>query len=209
MKAIETLFQKLPNKKPSPELFRCSVVQELKAMGVKDPSISLKSGGSVGTEAIESIVERFRLSTKLKARCPATTSVIGSIASQEVVKGITHMYSPVSQFMMFESLDSIPESTYTRNEEEDDLGDDPMESIYGKDIVNELKGMRVFVVGSGAIGCELLKNFALMGLGEGRNVTFNESVGLWQEVGLTGGGVLVTDMDNIERSNLNRQLLFR
>jgi len=47
------------------------------------------------------------------------------------------------------------------------------------------------VVGAGAIGCELLKNFALIGLG------------------CDGGNVTVTDMDMIERSNLNRQFLFR
>lgn len=47
-------------------------------------------------------------------------------------------------------------------------------------------------VGAGAIGCELLKNFALIGLGAGG-----------------GGLVTVTDMDFIEKSNLNRQFLFR
>lgn len=50
----------------------------------------------------------------------------------------------------------------------------------------------MFKVGAGAIGCELLKNFALMGLGAGKE-----------------GSVTVTDMDFIERSNLNRQFLFR
>uniref|UniRef100_A0A671K8V7 E1 ubiquitin-activating enzyme n=1 Tax=Sinocyclocheilus anshuiensis TaxID=1608454 RepID=A0A671K8V7_9TELE len=42
-----------------------------------------------------------------------------------------------------------------------------------------------------SIGCELLKNFALIGLGAGE-----------------GGNITVTDMDSIERSNLNRQFLF-
>ena len=46
---------------------------------------------------------------------------------------------------------------------------------------------KYFVVGAGAIGCELLKNFAMMGLGK----------------------IIVTDMDTIEKSNLNRQFLFR
>lgn len=46
-------------------------------------------------------------------------------------------------------------------------------------------------VGAGAIGCELLKNFAMMGLASG------------------DGEVIVTDMDTIEKSNLNRQFLFR
>ena len=48
------------------------------------------------------------------------------------------------------------------------------------------------MVGAGAIGCELLKNFALMGLGASQD-----------------GKMFVTDMDHIERSNLNRQFLFR
>ena len=47
-------------------------------------------------------------------------------------------------------------------------------------------------VGAGAIGCELLKNFAEMGLGASPE-----------------GAVYVTDMDIIEKSNLNRQFLFR
>ena len=51
---------------------------------------------------------------------------------------------------------------------------------------------RYFVVGAGAIGCELLKNLAMVGLGTGER-----------------GRLLVTDMDIIEKSNLNRQFLFR
>ena len=51
---------------------------------------------------------------------------------------------------------------------------------------------RQFLVGAGAIGCEMLKNWALMGLGSGPH-----------------GCIHVTDMDTIERSNLNRQFLFR
>lgn len=47
-------------------------------------------------------------------------------------------------------------------------------------------------MGAGAIGCELLKGFALMGLGT-RDC----------------GGVTVTDMDHVELSNLSRQFLFR
>lgn len=47
-------------------------------------------------------------------------------------------------------------------------------------------------MGAGAIGCEMLKNWAMMGLSAGEN-----------------GHIYVTDMDIIEKSNLNRQFLFR
>lgn len=48
------------------------------------------------------------------------------------------------------------------------------------------------MVGAGALGCELIKAFALMGIGCSSD-----------------GKVHVTDNDNIEVSNLNRQFLFR
>lgn len=48
------------------------------------------------------------------------------------------------------------------------------------------------MVGAGALGCELIKAFALMGIGCGAS-----------------GIVHCTDNDNIEVSNLNRQFLFR
>ena len=54
-------------------------------------------------------------------------------------------------------------------------------AVFGKDFQAKIGQQKYFVVGSGAIGCELLKNFALMGLG------------------CDGGSVTVTDMDMIER----------
>ena len=82
-------------------------------------------------------------------------------------------------------------------------------AIFGHDYQKKLEQLKYFIVsellsiilylmypvlqvGSGAIGCELLKNFAMMGVGAGPN-----------------GKVFVTDMDHIEKSNLNRQFLFR
>ena len=48
------------------------------------------------------------------------------------------------------------------------------------------------MVGAGAIGCEMMKIFALLGMGTRGD-----------------GHLFLTDMDAIERSNLNRQFLFR
>ena len=60
-------------------------------------------------------------------------------------------------------------------------------------MVGKLAKLNYFLVGAGAIGCEVLKNWSLIGLGEKS----------------AGGKILVTDMDRIEKSNLSRQLLFR
>jgi len=50
------------------------------------------------------------------------------------------------------------------------------------------------MIGAGALGCEYLKIFSLMGMG----LKTTEK-----------GQVMVTDDDQIEVSNLNRQFLFR
>lgn len=125
--------------------------------------------------------------------CPMQ-SVIGSIASQEVIKACSYKYSPINQWLYFDALDCLSEDST--------LGDFPLPSendnrymyqtmIFGKEFQEKLMDQKWFVVGAGAIGCELLKNFAMIGLG------------------CKSGKVTLTDMDTIERSNLNRQFLFR
>ena len=64
--------------------------------------------------------------------------------------------------------------------------------IYGREVQEKLGKIKTFMVGAGALGCEYIKTFALMGVGCGPE-----------------GRVHCTDNDNIEVSNLNRQFLFR
>uniref|UniRef100_A0A8C5NHN3 E1 ubiquitin-activating enzyme n=1 Tax=Gouania willdenowi TaxID=441366 RepID=A0A8C5NHN3_GOUWI len=70
---------------------------------------------------------------------------------------------------------------------------DALRACIGESMCIELQKLRVFMVGCGAIGCEMLKNFALLGVGLARS----------------SGEVCITDPDLIEKSNLNRQFLFR
>ncbi len=65
-------------------------------------------------------------------------------------------------------------------------------TIFGNDIQQKLSDLNIFMIGAGALGCEFLKNFSLMGI----------AINNKKEV-------IVTDNDNIEFSNLNRQFLFR
>jgi ubiquitin-activating enzyme E1 len=64
--------------------------------------------------------------------------------------------------------------------------------IFGREVQEKLGKIKTFMVGAGALGCEYIKAFALMGVGCGPE-----------------GRVHCTDNDNIEVSNLNRQFLFR
>ena len=65
-------------------------------------------------------------------------------------------------------------------------------AVFGKAVQDKIAKQNVFLVGCGALGCEYLKNFALMGVATGE-----------------GGRIYCTDHDRIEISNLNRQFLFR
>ena len=69
---------------------------------------------------------------------------------------------------------------------------DAQAAVIGHSLQQKLGDLKIFLVGAGALGCEFLKNFALMGIGVGPN-----------------GSITVTDDDVIEKSNLSRQFLFR
>lgn len=56
------------------------------------------------------------------------------------------------------------------------------------------------MVGAGAIGCELLKNYAMCGVA---------TAPANAKEGKPAGSIVLTDPDIIEVSNLNRQFLFR
>uniref|UniRef100_A0A8C1W2H4 E1 ubiquitin-activating enzyme n=1 Tax=Cyprinus carpio TaxID=7962 RepID=A0A8C1W2H4_CYPCA len=123
------------------------------------------------------------------------SAFIGGLAAQEVVKACSGKFTPLRQWLYFDALECLPQ------ENDGVLSEDacaPRESrydgqisVFGSAFQDKLKKQNYFLVGAGAIGCELLKNFALIGLGAGE-----------------GGNITVTDMDSIERSNLNRQFLF-
>ena len=65
-----------------------------------------------------------------------------------------------------------------------------MVKIFGGAGFEKIKNMKIFLVGSGSIVCENIKNFDMSEL-------------------CTSGKLIATDMDSIEQSNLNRQFLFR
>ena len=105
---------------------------------------------------------------------PVLQYYYGAFICSETIKGITNKYMPVNQtetFLYSEDLVNRPSN----------------------DLSDKLNNLNVLIVGSGAIGCELLKNLASL------NVSSNLKL---------KSHIAITDPDHIELSNLSRQFLF-
>ena len=127
-----------------------------------------------------------------KGKLVPVNSVIGGIVAQEILKACSGKFTPIYQWLYFDALDCLPNNYMDMNKTMSKTRYDSQIEVFGNELQEKLLNMKYFIVGSGAIGCELLKNFAMIGLGCGEN-----------------GKIYITDMDTIEKSNLNRQFLFR
>jgi len=139
----------------------------------------------------EEIDEMVMVNTAIFSKCAISpqAAFFGGFLAQEIVK-FTGKYSPLQQWLHFDMFDALPTEEVNR-EVEGGRYDDQIK-MFGREVQRKLESTKTFMVGAGALGCELIKAFAMMGLGCGEN-----------------GKVYNTDNDNIEVSNLNRQFLFR
>lgn len=149
------------------------------------------AGPGNGLELEEDVTKQ--LARYAAVELPALGAFFGGVVAQEVVK-FTGKFSPLRQWLYLDAFEVAVNPEGVAPEEFAGTGDRYHFShvIFGAGFTHHVRSRRVFVVGAGALGCEFLKNYALAGVG-----TAGE------------GGIIVTDMDNIEVSNLNRQFLFR
>ena len=121
-------------------------------------------------------------------------AMFGGVVGQEVVKAASGKFHPLFQFFYFDSIESLPDQPLPAEEvqPEGSRYDDQI-ACFGRTAQRTLENSKVFLVGAGALGCEFLKNLALMGVSCGSGI----------------GRLTVTDDDTIEKSNLSRQFLFR
>ena len=143
-------------------------------------------------ENLEEIFEKIllRLSLWARAEISPITSFLGGISAQEIIK-YTGKYKPIYQWIWFDFSETVENLGEDINRNlKNDRYDDQI-AIYGNKIQNRLANSNVFIIGAGALGCEYLKTFALMGISTNKEKK-----------------VTITDNDTIEISNLNRQFLF-
>ena len=134
------------------------------------------------------------LSYQARGDLAPMAAFFGGLAAQEVLKSVSGKFHPIVQWLYFDSLESLPTSVKRSEELCKPLGTryDGQIAVFGRVYQERLANVKQFLVGAGAIGCEMLKNWAMIGLATGPK-----------------GRITVADMDQIEKSNLNRQFLFR
>ncbi|GAB4857367.1 E1 ubiquitin-activating protein [Ancistrocladus abbreviatus] len=154
-------------------------------------SINNTAGAGKLEEIDEKLLQHFAFGAK--AVLNPMAAMFGGIVGQEVVKACSGKFHPLFQFFYFDSIESLPtESVDASDFRPLNSRYDAQISVFGSQLQKKIENANVFIVGSGALGCEFLKNVALMGVSCGDQ-----------------GKLTVTDDDVIEKSNLSRQFLFR
>lgn len=153
--------------------------------------------GFIGVEKLEvELDEKLirELSYQAQGDLSPMAAFFGGLAAQEVLKAVSGKFHPINQWLYFDSLESLPSNSKRSEELCAPLNSryDGQIAVFGREYQEKIANTQEFLVGAGAIGCEMLKNWAMIGLGTGPK-----------------GKISVTDMDSIEKSNLNRQFLFR
>ncbi|KAG7965163.1 hypothetical protein I3843_09G210000 [Carya illinoinensis] len=114
-------------------------------------------------EAIDQILLRH-FASGARAVLNPMAAMFGGIVGQEVVKACSGKFHPLFQFFYFESVESLPAEPLLPSDLKPlNSRYDAQISVFGSKIQKKLEDAKIFVVGSGALGCEFLKNLALMG----------------------------------------------
>ncbi|KAH6837541.1 ubiquitin activating enzyme 2 [Perilla frutescens var. hirtella] len=158
-------------------------------------AIAANINNSISDGRLEEIDQKLLRNFAFGARAVLNpmAAMFGGIVGQEVVKACSGKFHPIFQFFYFDSVESLPVEPLDPS----DLRPvnsryDAQISVFGSRLQKKLEDAKIYVVGSGALGCEFLKNLALMGVCCGDE-----------------GKLTITDDDVIEKSNLSRQFLFR
>ncbi|KAG0458597.1 hypothetical protein HPP92_023754 [Vanilla planifolia] len=135
----------------------------------------------------------YQFASGSRAMLSPMAAMFGGIVGQEVMKACSGKFHPLFQFFYFDSVESLPPEPLDPSDLKPlNSRYDAQISVFGATLQRKMEEAKAFMVGAGALGCEFLKNLALMG------------------VSCSGNGKLtITDDDVIEKSNLSRQFLFR
>ncbi|OWZ23711.1 hypothetical protein PHMEG_0001347 [Phytophthora megakarya] len=171
------------------------------ATGVISPMAAFL-GGIVGQEALKACsgkftpIQQFFYFDAVECLPDAVyANPQWQLSLEEALKACSGKFTPIQQFFYFDAVECLPDAVYADTPGEfAPVGSryDGQIVVFGRTLQEKIKSLNMFLVGAGAIGCEMLKNWAMMGVASNKD-----------------GTIHITDMDTIEKSNLNRQFLFR
>lgn len=124
------------------------------------------------------------------------TAFLGGTVAQEVIKSLSGKFTPLNQWLYVDTVEILPnheDAGFSAAEHQPTQSRyDAQRVLLGQKLHDQIVNAKTFMIGAGAIGCEMMKNFAMLGISTGPL-----------------GKITITDNDLIEKSNLNRQFLFR
>ena len=191
--AIHESFSK---NKCLPELNNKSQVAEIvnRTKEIYDTNLKLSKDGKLNWFAgVQEWDEKIpcQIASWARAEISPVCAFLGGVVAQEIVK-FTGKYTPIDQWLLFDFFETVANLGENVDRTLKNSRYDDQIAIFGNEIQQKIEESNIFMIGAGALGCEFLKNFALMGMST-----------------KDGKKLIVTDNDNIETSNLNRQFLFR
>ncbi len=206
--AFASLKASDPTPAPSDAALRARLLALARPAGAQVSPVASAAGGVVGQEVVKLCTGKFLPISQFYyysdyAMLPPLPGVPAPVAASDssaaaAAAGCANSSSvsdPAVPSVLSPSGFTVPaagDSAWACFAPAGDRYDDYM-ALLSAPVHARVRAQRLFLVGAGAIGCEMLKTWALMGAG----------------CAADGGSITVTDMDTIEKSNLNRQFLFR
>ncbi|CAH8590429.1 unnamed protein product [Dicrocoelium dendriticum] len=91
-------------------------------------------------------------------------AVFGGVVAQEAMKALTGCFTPYNQWFYMHCESVVPRTFPPSHSTLNTSRYEPLAICIGFEPLQRLQNLNVFMVGCGAIGCELLKNLALLGV---------------------------------------------
>jgi ubiquitin-activating enzyme E1 len=160
----------------------------------------------------EDFIKRFAMTCR--GNLSPVCAQLGGVLGQEILKACSGKFMPILQWYYYDAFEALPDQQPSVEDVSPmNCRYDGQIMIYGKSFQSKISSLNMFLVGAGAIGCEMLKNWAMMGvscsLQNLPSIAAASSTSAEQSNKRKEGKIIVTDMDQIEKSNLSRQFLFR
>ena len=103
----------------------------------------------------------FNASRWARAEIAPICSFLGGIVSHEIIKK-AGVYTPINQWLLFDFFETMNEGGKNIDRNLKGSRYDDQISIYGYNIQEKIENANIFLIGAGSIGCEFIKNFALI-----------------------------------------------